>query len=274
LINTIMGKASAHKASSKISAKAKGKMPAVLPAPRKGGRPRGQRKSIAEVEKEVPLATQEFSEPGPSTTITTGTSSVPVPYGRVTPAMQAISEYSPVFLYWQAVQQGQVGPTDLTMSGPPASSPNEPTSAATLPTSTIQQEDLRIQKVRKYQELLAVLKLKKGIHAGDYKCHHCKVNKKALPQEPQPEDPWMCVCGCGKDKAVVEQYLVEKGILDWKDGPDGEIEKDDKLLYRSITKEEWSRLDHIMAALFGYNTSWLLDPALMKAGLLEAANRL
>jgi hypothetical protein len=121
-----------------------------------------------------------------------------------------------------------------------------------------------------YKKLLNSLKLKKGIHVGNTKCHHCKVNKKGLPKEAQAVDPSVCVCGCSTDKAVVEQYLVEKGILGF-DVPD---DLASQVLFRSITKEEWSRWDHIMGALFGYKTTWLLDPQIMKAGLLEAYNKI
>ena len=166
--------------------------------------------------------------------------------------------------------ENQVGPTVLPVSsssGTPVPNPSILTAADELMQD---QEYGAMWEMDKYKELLKALKLKKGIHVGNVKCHHCKVNKKSLPDKVQPVDPYICVCGCPTEKAVVELYLVEKEILGFVVPTDLATQ----VLFRSITKEEWSRWDHIMGALFGYKTKWLLDPQAMKAGLLEAYNKI
>jgi hypothetical protein len=72
-------------------------------------------------------------------------------------------------------------------------------------------------------------------------------------------------CGCSKQKGVVEAILVEKNII-------GKGVEDKGL--QSLTEGEWAKMDHIMAALFGYNSTWLLKPELMKAGFLATIARL
>ena len=73
-------------------------------------------------------------------------------------------------------------------------------------------------------------------------------------------------CGCGEEKAVCELLLMEREIL----GKD----IDNGVALRSLTKGEWFKLDHVMGALFGFNTSWLWDKEAMKAGLLEKVTEL
>ena len=79
------------------------------------------------------------------------------------------------------------------------------------------------------------------------------------------EPGWKMICGCSQEKGVAELLLMDRGILD--------VRNEDPSL-RTLSKEEWFKLDHIMASLFGYNTSWLLDPMKMKTGLLAAYNKL
>jgi hypothetical protein len=168
------------------------------------------------------------------------------------------------------VENTQLGPTVERL--PPASEASvaNVTSGTVAIAPTEDQRDAAMREMHQYNDLLGGLIVAKGPHAGEYKCHHCRVNHKALPKETQETDPDVCVYGCSREKAVMEKYLVEKRILGFV-VPD---DMDSTVLYRSITKEEWSRLDHILGALFGYKTDWLLDPAIMKAGLLEAYNKL
>ena len=169
------------------------------------------------------------------------------------------------------MEQSQVGPN--VQSDPPSHEPATTHTTAPIANDKLTQDQryTALWSMNKYKQLLDNLKLKKGIHVGNIKCHHCKVNKKGLPKEAlENADPYLCVCRCSTEKAVVEQYLVEKEIL----GFDIPNDLTETVLYRSITKEEWSRLDHIMDTLFGYKTEWLLDPQAMKAGLLEAANKI
>jgi len=65
-------------------------------------------------------------------------------------------------------------------------------------------------------------------------------------------------CGCTKNKGVCEKLLLDRGIL----GTDVENEE-----LQSLSDKEWFKLDHVMAALFGYNTSWLMNKEVMIAGL-------
>lgn len=115
-----------------------------------------------------------------------------------------------------------------------------------------------------YQERLQELLIRKGLHGGKYRCNHCHLIRKSLAKEVENTD-WVLDCGCSKQKGVVEAILVEKGIIG--------KEVNDKGL-QSLTEGEWAKLDHIMASLFGYDTTWLLDSKLMKKGLLAAAARL
>jgi hypothetical protein len=43
-------------------------------------------------------------------------------------------------------------------------------------------------------------------------------------------------------------------------------------MLRDLSFNEWYKLNHVMAALFGFNKSLLLDPQTMKAGLQAAAD--
>jgi hypothetical protein len=115
-----------------------------------------------------------------------------------------------------------------------------------------------------YQRRLQELLIRKGIYGGKYRCNHCHLIRKSLTKEVE-NNSWILDCGCSMQKGVVEAILVEKGVIG--------KEVDDKGL-QSLTEGEWAKLDHIMASLFGYNTSWLLDPEKMKEGLLAAAARL
>ena len=73
-------------------------------------------------------------------------------------------------------------------------------------------------------------------------------------------------CSCGEEKAVCELLLVEKGCL----GKD----VDNSIALKSLTKREQFKLDHVMGALFGFNTSQLQNKEAIKAGLLEKAAEL
>jgi hypothetical protein len=70
------------------------------------------------------------------------------------------------------------------------------------------------------------------------------------------------ICGCTKNKAVCEALLIQREILVGGNDP----------IFRDLSFNEWYKLDHVMAALFGFNTSWLLYPQIMKAGLQAAAD--
>ena len=125
-------------------------------------------------------------------------------------------------------------------------------------------EQLPLEQRPQFVEVLERMQITKGNKAGEHKCSHCKFIKKAM-MDSNPEPGWKMICGCSQEKGVTELLLIDRGILD--------VRNEDPSL-RTLSKEEWFKLDHIMASLFGYNRSWLLDPMEMKAGLLAAYNKL
>jgi hypothetical protein len=129
-------------------------------------------------------------------------------------------------------------------------------------------EDLSIEdqlvQMSEYQAKVADLIIRKGNHRGKFRCNHCHLIRKSLGRE-EKDSEWVLDCGCSKEKGVVEAILVERIII-------GKGVEDKGL--QSLTEGEWARMDHIMAALFGYNSTWLLKPELMKAGFLAAIARL
>jgi len=91
-------------------------------------------------------------------------------------------------------------------------------------------------------------------------CPHCKLirkKRKDLRVKGKHGNEFL-ECGCTKNKGVCEKLLLDRGIL----GTDVENEE-----LQSLSDKEWFKLDHVMAALFGYNTSWLMNKEVMIAGL-------
>jgi len=164
--------------------------------------------------------------------------------------------------------KAKVVPNDqVTSTSPPvlSASPTSPISREFTPTSSTITQDtdaFDFEFSSQFKAVLQTLKLAKGPFAGEYKCTHCRNNKtKLIDRDLRGSE---IICGCTKNKAVCEALLVKKGIL---------VSGNDQIL-RDLSWSEWYKLDHIMAALFGYNTSWLLDASIMKAGLQAAINNL
>jgi hypothetical protein len=173
------------------------------------------------------------------------------------------------------VASQQLGPNDLNIGDNVVPPPPPPTfsSAATplagppsTPGQSLPQDP---ESYTRYQQLLNDLLILKGTHKGGYKCHHCKVNNKAMPPSSELEEG-VCVCGCSHLKAVMEKDLVARGIL-------GQIVPDDVAatnIRRSISYTDWLKMEYIWGRLIGFEPIWLLDSASMKAGLLAKAKEL
>jgi hypothetical protein len=151
----------------------------------------------------------------------------------------------------------KVGPDDETIPTPivppPATSPAQSTQSTPSP---------EFESFSRFKKVLESLMLVKGHFAGQFKCSHCRnIRKKLVARNLEGSE---IICGCTKNKAVCEALLIERGIL---------VGGNDQIL-RDLSFGEWNKPDHVMAALFGFNTSWLLDPQIMKAGLQAAADRI
>ena len=156
----------------------------------------------------------------------------------------------------------EVGPNDKTMA-PSTIPPTPSTQSISSPESSSSEEDsdaFQFESLPEFKAVLKTLKLGKGPFAGHYKCTHCRNNRKRLAARDLEGSE--IICGCTKNKAACEALLIRREIL---------IGGNDQIL-RDLSFNEWYKLDHIMAALFGFNTSWLLDPQIMKARLQAAAD--
>jgi len=90
-------------------------------------------------------------------------------------------------------------------------------------------------------------------------CHHCYlIRKKKNWDTRRVLGKEFLECECSKNKADCEKLLVERNILG------KELEH---FNLKSLSDKEWFKLDHVMSALFGYNTSWSMDKDIMIAGL-------
>ena len=161
----------------------------------------------------------------------------------------------------------EVGPNDKTMSTsavpctPSTQSISSSESSSSEEDSSEEDPDaFEFESLPEFKAVLKTLKLGKGRFAGHYKCIHCRNNRKKLAARDLEVSE--IICGCTKNKAVCEALLIKREIL---------IGGNDQIL-RDLSFNEWYKLDHIMGALFGFNTSWLLDPQIMKAGLQAAAD--
>lgn len=144
-------------------------------------------------------------------------------------------------------------------SAPPISNSSVPSDPTTLEDGTFS-----FQNAPEFNEILEKLKVSKGPQKNESrKCYHCRQNKKPTQIRRQDSETPSIECGCSENKAVCEFLLVEMGILGKDVGNDVEL--------RSLTEAEWYKMDHIMGAIFGFNTSWLWDTEAMKAGLLAKA---
>src|ERR1700694_700713 len=95
-----------------------------------------------------------------------------------------------IFLFFLLIVEEQTQPVTIVQpvpTSPPATSPPLPLVEAAAQLMEDEEYAL-LHSMPTYKKLLESLAVKKGIHAGDYKCHHCNVNKKTLPKEKQPED--------------------------------------------------------------------------------------
>ena len=121
-----------------------------------------------------------------------------------------------------------------------------------------------------YNQLLEKLKITKGPLKGEYKCWHCKVNKKHM-MDGSERDDGLFACGCSPLKAVMEMALKEKRIL----GQNG-VGNDQQgtEVRRSLSLYDWEKLGWVLHCTSGFKSTWLLDPTEMKAGLQAAADRI
>jgi len=113
------------------------------------------------------------------------------------------------------------------------------------------------------------MKVSKGPHSGDYKCFHCKINKKVMPQVPEIQER-VCACGCSHLKAVMELELIKREIL-------GQVVSNDQAatqIRRSISYADWLKMEYIWGELIGFKANWLLDSTAMKAGLIATAEKM
>ena len=153
---------------------------------------------------------------------------------------------------------------------PMASTSSTAITAPILPIEGINVDE-ELEKMPEYHEILVgMIMSNKGavVGGGKYKCNHCTINRKNIgtdrPSISETGVPIMD-CGCSRNKVVAEKVLVNRGII-------GRV-GNERVLH-SLSEVEWYKVDHIMGALFGYNTTWLLDPKIMKEGLLKAAQEL
>ena len=137
-----------------------------------------------------------------------------------------------------------------------------PTNSPSAPSDAVPHEDGRFdfQNTPEFKEVLEKLKVSKGpLKNESRKCYHCRQNKKPTQIRGKRSEAPSIECGCSENKAVCEFLLVKMGILGKDVGNDVEL--------RSLTEAEWYKVDHIMGALFGFNTSWLWNKEAMKARL-------
>ena len=156
----------------------------------------------------------------------------------------------------------EVGPNDKTISIstiPPTPS-TQSISSSEEDSDEEDSDAFEFESLPEFKAVLKTLKLGKGPFVGHYKCTHCRNNRKKLAARDLEGSE--IICGCTKNKAVCEALLIQREIL---------VGGNDQIL-RDLSFNEWYKLDHIMAALFGFNTSWLLDPQIMKTGLQSAAD--
>jgi len=126
--------------------------------------------------------------------------------------------------------------------------------------------------IPRFDQLLEMLKVTKGAFEGEYKCWHCKVNKKNDMVKASEREDGTLACGCDALKAVAEQALKEKLILGQPEF--AELEPADAQVRRSLSLYDWKKYWWIMYNLFGFTPVWLLDDKVMKAGLQAAADRI
>jgi hypothetical protein len=162
----------------------------------------------------------------------------------------------------------QVVANDLTPS-PPTPLATEPlASTYSSPTPETSIEDI-CESLPRYKELLKELEIKRGPLEGNFKCWHCKVNKKKMIDSSKRPD-WTLACGCSPLKAVIELELVKMEILGQNVGND-EAEKE---LKRSLSLIDWMKMSYVMEELIGFKANWILDATARKAGLQAAADKI
>ena len=122
--------------------------------------------------------------------------------------------------------------------------------------------------MKEYHELMGEMVIHGVVAGGKYKCNHCTVIRKNMsvdrPAVSEDGVP-LLDCGCSRNKGVAEKKLVKMGII-------GRVNNRRSL--HSLSEQKWFKMDHVMGALFGYNTTWLLDPKIMKEGLLKVAEKI
>jgi len=124
----------------------------------------------------------------------------------------------------------------------------------------------------RFDQLLEMLEVTKGAFKGEYKCWHCKVNKRNDMVKASERDDGTLACGCDALKAVAEQALKEKLILGQPEF--AELNPADMQVRRSLSIYDWNKQWWIMYNLIGFTPAWLLDDRVMKAGLQAAADRI
>jgi len=171
------------------------------------------------------------------------------------------------------VETQQVGPIDQAVIvnnvGPSSIATELPCSFGTSTAPEASMDDI-CTSLPYYQQLLEELKIKKGPFQGEYKCWHCKINKKNMVH-PADRQGWEFACGCSPLKAVVELALVKMEIL----GEDvGNDDIQDRQLKRSLSLTDWLKMSYVMEEMIGFKANWILDAAARKAGLQAAADNL
>jgi hypothetical protein len=149
------------------------------------------------------------------------------------------------------VKSSNVGANDLSTLSPSSAPPiHPPTNSSSVPSNPATLEDGRFafQNAPEFNEILEKLKVSKGPQKNESrKCYHWRQNKKPTQIRRQDNETASIECGCSENKAVCEFLLVKMGILGKDVGNDVEL--------RSLTEAEWYKADHIMGAIFGFNTS-------------------
>jgi len=152
-------------------------------------------------------------------------------------------------------------------SGPSVMEKKTTTSLSKKPNSSTKDDNRNVwEKQEEFERVLETLTVStrgedgKLVKGDIRQCYHCRINKKPRKDvrvQGQHGNEYL-ECGCSKNKGVCEKLLVDKGVL----GQD----KENRELY-SISDKEWFKMDHIMASLLGYDTSWLMYKEAMIAGL-------
>ena len=205
---------------------------------------------------------------------------IPKPFGTPSAAVQALGKLLPISLLLSIVESSTVVPNAQPDPNiPPTLASLAVTVAMDLNSSGGYDFDASMASMSnlchalpRFDQLLEMLKVTKGASKGEYRCWHCKVNRKNAMAKPSERPGGTLACGCDALKAVAEQALKEKLILGQPEF--AELDPADAQVRRSLSVYDWNKYWWIMYNLIGFTPAWLLDDKVMKAGLQAAADRI